>query len=39
MHFISGFSGSTMTEDGYIKPVLSWAVSDKIEEKEDDFYY
>ena len=32
MNFISGFAGATITEDGYIKPQMGWAVAEKKEE-------
>ena len=35
MDFISGFSGSTLTKDGYLKPVLSWAIADRNDDKND----
>merc|ERR1712087_55664 len=35
MNFISGFSGATMTEDGYIMPVLSWAIAEKDSSEEE----
>ncbi len=40
MQFYSGFIGATVSDDGYITPVIEFAVSDKKDEKEkgDDFY-
>lgn len=31
MSMISGFAGATLTEDGYVKPKLGWAIAEKQE--------